>query len=305
LTNNFLFFCYSHSSSSEGTLDRALKIAESARRFDHSVRCTEWACPSGTVGRYVRVQLEETNFLHFAELEVFGNWGRPGRPVSNVEAGRNTTVAIVAPSSSQRDMEEAYLRAVKTDTHNAIILRQYESFTQLYDIHGQGDNIDGPCILCKYFFLIFFLISNRLFGSNIIYFQFFYLGTSQKQCEICYLNHEFHHVLNKERSKLHPSELSHVKSLREKSYMLMSEKMPAVPFIPDLWKPIRHCTSMCADFSKWKKRKKEGGLIPTIWEALESAGNYADSAYDLYNWEIENRVIDAETAMKEEEENMA
>ena len=63
--------------------------------------------------------------------------------------------------------------------------------------------------------------------------------------------------------------------------------------------------SMCADFSKWKKRKKEGGLIPTIWEALESAGNYADSAYDLYNWEIENRVIDAETAMKEEEENMA
>merc|ERR1711865_570188 len=96
-----------------GTLDRALKIAESARRFDHSVRCTEWACPSGTVGRYVRIQLEETNFLHFAECEVFGNWGRPGRPVSNVECGRNTIVAIVAPSPSQRDIEEAYLRAVK------------------------------------------------------------------------------------------------------------------------------------------------------------------------------------------------
>lgn len=57
-----------------GTLDRALKIAESARRFDHSVRCTEWACPSGTVGRYVRIQLEETNFLHFAECEVFGKY---------------------------------------------------------------------------------------------------------------------------------------------------------------------------------------------------------------------------------------
>ncbi len=109
-----------------GTLDRALRIAESARRFDHNVRCTEWACPSSTVGRYIRVQLEETNFLHFAEVEVFGNWGRPGRPVASVECGRNTTAVVVAPSPSQRDIEEAYLRAVKADTHNAVILRQYE-----------------------------------------------------------------------------------------------------------------------------------------------------------------------------------
>tara|TARA_B110000090_G_C13369361_1_gene441415 strand:- start:20 stop:2146 length:2127 start_codon:yes stop_codon:yes gene_type:complete len=257
----------------KGTLDRALKIAESARRFDQSVRCTEWACPSGTVGRYIRVQLEETNFLHFAELECFGNWGRPGRPVAAVEAGRNTTVAIVAPTSSQRDMEEAYLRAVKADTHNAIILRQYESFTQLYDIHGDGSAIEGPCILC----------------------------TSQKQCEICYMNHEFHEILKQEISQLHPSEVEHMKALREKSYLLMTEKMPSVPFIPDPYKPIRHCTSTCADFSAWKKRKREGGRNPTIWEALERAGNYVDSAYDLYEWELQHRVMDVETELMEQE----
>ena len=259
-----------------GTLDRALKIAESARRFDHSVRCTEWACPSGTVGRYIRVQLEETNFLHFAELQVFGNWGRPGRPIASVECGRNVTVATVAPSPSQRDMEEAYLRAVKADSHNAIILRQYESFTQLYDLHGNGDQIEGPCILC----------------------------TSQKQCEICYLKEEFQYVLNQEMKKLHPSEVEHMQSLREQAHMLLMEPMPSVVFIAELVKPIRHCTSMYNDYCKWRKRQKENGIPPTMWEALEKAGNYSDAAYDLWQWEIENKVEDEETKQREEQQKM-
>ena len=140
-----------------GTLDKALRVAESARRFDHSVRCTEWACPSSTVGRYVRIQLEDTNFLHFAEVEVFGNWGRPGRPVASVEAGRNTTVAVIAPSPSQRDIEEAYLRAVKADSHNAVILRQYE--------------VSSCCCLTVCFFSFFFLF----FFYFFLFFLFSYL----------------------------------------------------------------------------------------------------------------------------------
>ena len=58
---------------------------------------------------------------------------------------------------------------------------------------------------------------------------------------------------------------------------------------------------MCADFSKWKKRKREGGRDPTIWEALERAGNYVDSAYDLYEWELQHRVMDVEAELMEQE----
>ena len=61
---------------------------------------------------------------------------------------------------------------------------------------------------------------------------------------------------------------------------------------------------MCADFGAWRKRQKEGGRDPTIWEALERAGNYVDSAYDLYNWEVEHRVKDAEDAEKEQREEL-
>jgi len=211
------------------------------------------------------------NFLNFFTF-LPGNWGRPGRPVSNVECGRNTMVAIVAPSPSQRDIEEAYLRAVKADTHNAIILRQYESFTQLYDLHGNGEKIEGPCILC----------------------------TTQKQCEICYLKEEFKYILDEELKKIHPSEIEFMTSLREMSHLLMIEPMPSIVFIPELVKPIRHCTSTFEDFSSWRKRNKEGGRIPTIWEALEKAGNYTDAAYDLFNYETEHRVIDEEERQKAE-----
>lgn len=47
-------------------------------RFDKIARASEWSVPLGDeiVGRYVRIQLEATTFLHFAELEVMRLIGR-------------------------------------------------------------------------------------------------------------------------------------------------------------------------------------------------------------------------------------
>ena len=59
------------------------------------------------------------------------------------------TAAVVLPSAQDRDLEEAYLRAVSADPYNATLLRQYETFQPLYDEHGRGDKITGPCMLCK------------------------------------------------------------------------------------------------------------------------------------------------------------
>lgn len=55
------------------TLDQAKEHAIDSRRFELVRRRCEWGVPKDQelFGRYVRVQLEGTNFLHFAELEVF------------------------------------------------------------------------------------------------------------------------------------------------------------------------------------------------------------------------------------------
>ena len=136
-----------------------------------------------------------------------------------------------------------------------------QSFTQLYDVHGDGSAIEGPCILCS----------------------------NTKQCELCYLKEEFRSVLRKEMAKLHPSEVPLCQSLRERAHLLMTEPMPRVKFYPEVWKPIRHCFSTCVDYKKWRKRKKEGGHPPTIWEALETSAKFSDACADQFEYETEHK----------------
>lgn len=45
------------------------------KRLDTNQRESVWDLPACSVGRYVRVQLERANYLHIAELEVYGEYG--------------------------------------------------------------------------------------------------------------------------------------------------------------------------------------------------------------------------------------
>ena len=55
-------------------LEESLKRAAYSKRCTQEMRETSFYLPTQAVGRYVRVQLEGTNYLHFAECEVYGHW---------------------------------------------------------------------------------------------------------------------------------------------------------------------------------------------------------------------------------------
>ncbi len=63
----------------EGTGNQ--QLSESASRAVARIkmvkdqRRTVWELPTNTVARYVRIMLEGTNYLHFAQLQVYGTWG--------------------------------------------------------------------------------------------------------------------------------------------------------------------------------------------------------------------------------------
>lgn len=59
----------------EGALCNALKESIAFKRFEANTHCSIWCPPRKTMGRYIRVQLEEQNLLEFEKLEVFGNVG--------------------------------------------------------------------------------------------------------------------------------------------------------------------------------------------------------------------------------------
>jgi len=120
------------------------------QRLTKDQRVTTWQCPDNTVGRYVRIQMEGFNFLHLAQVEVYGNVGNQrsfGR-VSRVECGVHVTAAIIKPLTDPKDVNEVYKRAIQADSLNADILRQFETYMPFYDKHGRGDNLKG-CSICK------------------------------------------------------------------------------------------------------------------------------------------------------------
>ena len=225
----------------EEGLDSALEQADCARKFTENVRCSEWVVPVNTTGRYVRVQLETKNFLHFAQLEVFGNWGRARRPISTVECGRDVTVAVARPSNVKRDIEEAYLKCVKADAHTAILLRQYETFQVYFDKYGVGEKIGGECILCT--------------------------GMPKGQkCEICYLHQTWPASIEK-GNELYGKH----KKLSEIAHLLMHEQMPPMNWHPTWRQPRRGCKHTFRAFGRWWQKIREGGYQPTWEEVAEYA----------------------------------
>lgn len=121
-------------------------------KFTEDKRISTWRCPAMTQGRYVRLQLERYNTLSVAEIEIYGYLGFSngvGR-CSMAVAGRDVTVAVIRPSQDPQDVELAYKRAAYSDSLNADILRQYETYVLEYDKFGRGDILTGDsCEICK------------------------------------------------------------------------------------------------------------------------------------------------------------
>ena len=135
---------------SGGQLTRNLGVASSKTRFSGDQRMSVWQCPKGSLAQYVRVQLEEKNFLSLAEVEVFGH-RRASAGVGKVSyavAGRDVTVAVVRPTDDPAYLESCYTRAVYADAGNADILRQFETYALQYDKFGRGEVLVGNCTVC-------------------------------------------------------------------------------------------------------------------------------------------------------------
>lgn len=105
----------------EGTggqvLNDSANMAVARVKMTKDQRRTVWELPTNTVGRYIRIMLEGTNYLHFAQFNVFGTWGvhRSVGRVSDVYCGFQSTVAVLLPTMRRSDSELAYMRAVQAD----------------------------------------------------------------------------------------------------------------------------------------------------------------------------------------------
>lgn len=136
---------------------RAAKLQSSAFEMFHTdQRMTEWILPAAnTVGQFVRVQLQNKNFLHFAEVEVFGvnlAFNYVGK-VGTVQCSADATLVIIPPISTQSVVDDYYLRAIQADADNATILCQYEAYKLSFRKFGRGSptTLGGACRLCRVF----------------------------------------------------------------------------------------------------------------------------------------------------------
>jgi hypothetical protein len=189
--------------STGGQLLRNLEVSMAKTRFSEDLRLSTWQCPKGTLGRYVRIQLEGTNFLSLAEVEIFGHLGLSSgvSRVSYAVAGRDATVVVIRPNDDPEYIENAYTRAVYADSRNADILRQFETYALEYDKFGRGEMLMNSCNVCQL----------------------------NRQCETCTIYNLF-----KEELLDMPPKLGHRSTLDEiDSYLRLSSKPPIVEkFIP-------------------------------------------------------------------------
>ena len=150
------------------SLEMALAKSDARKRFKHDRRLLTWHCPEGTVGRYIRVQLENMDYLHFAQLEVIGMYGEEkalGR-VSSVTCGHDITAAVIRPLADARDLEESYRRAVIADPMNLVFLRQYETFIREFEQVG-ASACAVPCAVMRCVVRgVTFRVQHRMFVSE-------------------------------------------------------------------------------------------------------------------------------------------
>jgi hypothetical protein len=199
-------------------------------KFTENMRMNSWRCPANTQGRYIRIQLEGFNFLHLAEVQVFGNWGinkGVGR-VSFVAAGRDCTVAVIRPNPDPRDVETVYKRAVYSDSGNADILRQLENYALEYDKYGRGETLQSEkCKICR--------------GNT--------------ECEICGLNREY----GGEIERMPAGIGGRRPRLQEIDDYLINDSRPqlVLPYVPRIERP----TAWEVWKDKWRRRLMRVGIL--------------------------------------------
>ena len=132
-------------------LSNSFSASVARKKFTAVKRRTTWLLPVNTIGRYVRVQLESTNYLHFAQLEIFGNWGtaKSVGPASSVFCGFQNTAVVIDVEEDPEEIELCYKRAVQADPYNAHILRQYKEYYNHYDTFGENISSKVRCLTCR------------------------------------------------------------------------------------------------------------------------------------------------------------
>ncbi|KAL7538516.1 hypothetical protein ACHAXR_008608 [Thalassiosira sp. AJA248-18] len=130
-------------------LDACLDQSVAKVRFSEDQRLTNWTVPKFTVGRYVRLQLESSNFLHFAQIEVFGHVSRRSNgPITSCSAGKFVTAAVIGAMEDRKGIDAAYKRAISADWYNAEILRQFSSYCAEFRKESNSYDKNAECLLC-------------------------------------------------------------------------------------------------------------------------------------------------------------
>jgi hypothetical protein len=129
--------------ASGGSLAEAWSVAVARKSFKKHRRCSIWRVPEHTIAQFVRIQLERSDQLHVAQVEVFGIEGTEkliGR-VGSITCGQEVMAVTIPALPNQKDIENCYLRAVAADPYNADVLRQIPMYFNLYEKWGRGDSL--------------------------------------------------------------------------------------------------------------------------------------------------------------------
>ena len=130
------------------SLDAGLAQSVAKIRLTENRMMSNWDVPRFTRGRYVRVQLEGSSFLHVAQLQVFAfnNTSTCTSPISSVKAGKSVTVATILGTDDRESLETAYERAVVADLCNGDSLRQFRCYEE---VNAKFPELrKSSCILC-------------------------------------------------------------------------------------------------------------------------------------------------------------
>ena len=203
------------------SLEESFRVSLVKQRFSKIDRCSTLHCKFGTIGRYVRIQVESRKFMHLAECQV---WGKPStKPVigtvSKVVCGTDVTAAVIRRMPYEEDLKRQYVKAVKADPGNADVLKNYDAYFTAYDAIGRGENIK-TCPNCR-------------FGRH---------------CELCHIAKEWHFQAPK-------GPLGRARRLQSVTNLVLDEKPPRLEDVGETWPDEERRWPM------FELKPKESGLL--------------------------------------------
>lgn len=134
------------------SLKKSILLSEASVRLTENRRLSTWEVPAKTVGRFVRLQLEGFNMLHFSEIEVFGyhpsqnHFGR----IHTIQAGKHVSAIVIKSSDNHRDRDIMLNHAIAADSYNRRILRSLQYYKDIAISNaGPEKGATDKCILCS------------------------------------------------------------------------------------------------------------------------------------------------------------